>query len=329
MKHLQCSLALCLALAGATVPPLAAAPADPAKDYPNKPVRFIAPFVPGAGTDITTRTIAKKLSEVWGHQVVVDNRTGAAGAIGVDLTAKAVPDGYTICLISASHTVNAATNPKLPYDLQKDLVGLSQASSLFYVIAVHPNFPAKTPKELIAYAKANPGKINFGSSGTGGLQHFAGEMLGYHAGVKLVHVPYKGGAASIAALLSGEIQLGFTSLLGARPHMNAGRLRILAMSAAKRSPLAPEIPTMAESGLPGYEVDQWYGVVTSSKVPPALVKKISNAIADAVKSPDVAERLKTDGSTPVGSTSGEFTAHIRSEIAKWNKLATAAGLKLH
>ena len=329
MRHLRFTLTLSLAAAATTALPLVAAPADPAKDYPNKPVRFIAPFVPGAGTDITTRTIAKKLSEVWGHQVVVDNRTGAAGASGVDLTAKAVPDGYTICLISASHTVNSATNPKLPYDLTKDLVGLSQASSLFYVIVVHPNFPAKTAKELIAYAKANPGKINFGSSGTGGLQHLAGEMLGYHAGVKLVHVPYKGGAASIAAVLAGEIQLGFTSLLGARPHMSAGRLRILAMSAAKRSPLAPEIPTMAESGLPGYEVDQWYGVVTSAKVPPALVKKLSNAIADAVKSPDVAERLKTDGSTPVGSTSEEFTAHIRSEIAKWSKLATAAGLKLH
>ena len=329
MRHLRCTLALALATAATAAPLLAATPADPAKDYPNKPVRFIAPFVPGAGTDITTRTIARKLSEVWGHQVVVDNRTGAAGAIGVDLTAKAVPDGYTICLISASHTVNSATNPKLPYDLQKDLVGLSQASSLFYVIVVHPTFPAKTPKELIAYAKANPGKINFGSSGTGGLQHFAGEMLGYHAGVKLVHVPYKGGAASIAAVLAGEIQLGFTSLLGARPHMSAGRLRILAMSAAKRSPLAPEIPTMAESGLPGYEVDQWYGVVTSAKVPPALVKKLSTAIADAVNSPDVAERLKTDGSTPVGSTSEQFTAHIRTEIAKWSKLATAAGLKLH
>jgi tripartite-type tricarboxylate transporter receptor subunit TctC len=194
---------------------------------------------------------------------------------------------------------------------------------------VHPNFPAKSVKELIAYAKANPGKINYGSSGTGGLQHFAGEMLGYHAGVKLVHVPYKGGAASMAALLAGEIQLGFTSLLGSRAFVNSGRLRILAISASKRSPAAPDLPTMAEAGLPGYEVDQWYGVVTSSKIPPALVKKLSNAIAAAVKAPDVSERLMTDGSTPVGSTSEQFTAHIKSEIAKWRKLATAAGLKLH
>ena len=319
------------ALAGAALAalPLHAAQPDPAKDFPNKPVRFIAPFVPGAGTDITTRTIARKLTEVWGQQVVVDNRTGAAGAIGVDITAKAAPDGYTICLISASHTVNAATNPKLPYDLEKELAGLTQASSLFYVVAVHPGFPAKSVKELVAYAKANPGKINYGSSGTGGLQHFAGEMLGYHAGIKMVHVPYKGGAASIAALLAGEIQLSFTSLLGGRPHANAGRLRILAITASRRSPAAPEYPTMAESGLPGYEVDQWYGVVTSAKVPLPLQRKLSAAIADAVKSPDVAERLKTDGSTPVGSTSEQFSAHIRSEIAKWRKLAAAAGIKLH
>jgi tripartite-type tricarboxylate transporter receptor subunit TctC len=329
MQASQHTFNLVITAAAAAALPLQAAQPDPVKDYPNRPVRFIAPFVPGAGTDITTRTIAKKLSEVWGHQVVVDNRTGAAGAIGVDITAKATPDGYTICLISASHTVNAATNPKLPYDLEKDLVGLSQASSLFYVVAVHPNFPVKSVKELIAYAKANPGKINYGSSGTGGLQHFAGEMLGYHAGIKLVHIPYKGGAASIAALLAGEIQLSFTSLLGGRPHANAGRLRILAITAAKRSPAAPEYPTMSEAGLPGYEVDQWYGVVTSVKVPPALVKKLSAAIADAVKSPDVSERLKTDGSTPVGSTSEQFTAHIKSEIAKWRKLAKAAGLQLH
>ena len=325
------ALLLRLALAAATLAalPLQAAQSDPATDFPNKPVRFIAPFVPGAGTDITTRTIARKLTEVWGQQVVVDNRTGAAGAIGVDITAKAAPDGYTICLISASHTVNAATNPKLPYDLEKELAGLTQASSLFYVVAVHPGFPAKSVKELVAYAKASPGKINYGSSGTGGLQHFAGEMLGYHAGIKMVHVPYKGGAASIAALLAGEIQLSFTSLLGGRPHANAGRLRILAITASRRSSAAPEYPTMSESGLPGYEVDQWYGVVTSAKVPLPLQRKLSAAIADAVKSPDVAERLKTDGSTPVGSTSEQFSAHIRSEIAKWRKLAAAAGIKLH
>src|SRR5512134_30520 len=183
----------------------AAAQVDVARGYPDKPVRFIVPFAPGAGTDLTARTIAQKLSENWGQQVVVDNRTGAAGAIGVDLTAKAIPDGYTICLISASHSVNSAVNPKLPYDLLKDLAAISQASSLFYVVYHNPSVPVKSIKELIAYAKANPGKLNFGSSGTGGLQHFAGELFNYMAGVKMIHVPYKGTAAVIPAMLAGAV----------------------------------------------------------------------------------------------------------------------------
>jgi len=324
----RCHVSLFLTAAVVALPLHAAQP-DPAKDYPNKPVRFISPFVPGAGTDITSRTIAKRLSEVWGQQVVVDNRTGAAGAIGVELTSNAPPDGYTICLISASHTVNSATNPRLPYDLTKDLQGISQVTSLFYVVAVNTSSPVKSIKDLIGQAKASPGKLNFGSSGTGGLQHFAGEMLSYMGGVKLTHVPYKGGAASIAALISGEIQIGFTSLLGARPHANAGRLRLLAITAAKRTAAAPELPTVAEAGIPGYEVDQWYGVITSSKVPRPIVRKLEEAIIAAVKYPELAQRFAADGSTPVGSTADHFSAHIKSEIAKWSKLAKAAGLQLH
>src|SRR5262245_40972665 len=240
--------------------------ADAAQDYPNRPIRFIAPFVAGAGTDPTARTIAQKLSEAWGQQVIVDNRTGAAGAIGVDLTAKAVPDGYTICLISASHSVNSATNPKLPYDLTRDLQAISQATSLFYVLYVHPSVPAKSVQELIAYGKANPGKLSFGSSGTGGLQHFAGEMVNYLGGIKMVHVPYKGGAAATADALAGNIQVGFGTFLSSRVHYKAGRLRPLGITARQRSSIAPDLPTLAESGLPGYEVDQWYGVITSAKV---------------------------------------------------------------
>ena len=309
--------------------PLLAAQTDAAKDYPNKPVRFIVPFVPGAGTDTTGRTIAKKLTDEWGQQVIVDNRTGAAGAIGVEITAQAIPDGYTICLISASHTVNSATNPKLPYDLTKDLRALSQATSLFYVLTIIPSVPAKSVNELIAHAKANPGTLHFGSSGTGSLQHFSGEMFAHMAGVKLTHVPYKGGAASIIAMLAGETQIGFTTLIGVRPHMASGRLRVLAVSASHRSPAAPDLPTIAEAGVPGYEVDQWYGVVTSAKVPPAIVNKLSAAIAKAVKSPDVAQRFAADGSTPVGTSPEQFSAHIKSEIAKWRKLVKDAGLALH
>lgn len=319
-------LALAIACAGI---PLAHAASGEADKYPTKPIRLIAPFVPGAGTDITARAIAAKLTDHWGQQVIVDNRPGAAGTIGVDLTANALPDGYTICLISASHAVNSAINPKLPYDLLRDLQAISQATSLFYVMYVNPSVPAKSIQEFIAHAKANPGKLNFGSSGTGGLQHFSGELFNHLAGVKMVHVPYKGGAAVISDALAGNIQVGYGTLLSSRAHYKAGRLRPLAITARQRSAVAPELPTIAESGVPGYEVDQWYGIITSAKVPRPLVAKLSSAIAESVKAPDTAQRLSAEGSTPVGSTPEQFQAHIRNEIAKWRKLVKDAGLVLH
>lgn len=303
--------------------------ADAADDYPRRSVRFIIPFVPGAGTDLTTRTVAKKLTETHGQQFIADNRAGAAGAIGAEITAKANPDGYTICLISSGHTVLSATNNKLPYDLERDLHAVSQVSSLFYVLAVHPSFPAKSVKDLIAYAKANPGKVNQGSSGTGALQHFAGEMLAYQAGVKFVHVPYKGGAASLAAVMAGEVEMSFTTLLSARPHMSSGKIRILGITAGKRSPAIPEIPTIAESGVPGFEANQWYGVVTSGKVPMPIVNKLSVMLKQAVHAPDVVERLTADGSTPLTSTPAQFKAHISSEIGKWRRLVKDAGLQMN
>jgi len=303
--------------------------ADPSGDYPRRSVRFIVPFVPGAGTDLTTRTVAKKLTETHGQQFIADNRAGAAGSIGADIAAKANPDGYTICLISSGHTVLSATNDKLPYDLEKDLHAVSQVSTLFYVLTVHPSFPAKNIKELIAYAKANPGKVNQGSSGTGALQHFAGEMLAYQSGVKFTHVPYKGGAASLAAVMAGEVQMSFTTLLSARPHMFSGKIRILGITAGKRSPAIPDIPTIAEAGVPGFEANQWYGVITSAKVPMPIVNKLSAMLKDAVNSPEVVERLSADGSTPLTSTPAQFKAHISSEISKWRKLVKDAGLQMN
>lgn len=322
------NMMLTLTAAWAGIPMAHAASAE-VDNYPTKPVRFIAPFVPGGGTDITARAIAAKLTQRWGQQFIVDNRAGAAGAIGVELTATAAPDGYTICLISASHSVNSATNPKLPYDLTRDLQAISQATSLFYVMYVHPAVPAKSVSELITYAKANPGKLNFGSSGTGGLQHFAGEMFNFLAGIKMVHIPYKGGAAATSDALAGNIQVGFGTLLSSRPHYKSGRLRPLAITARQRSSTAPELPSIAEAGLPGYEVDQWYGIITSSKVPRPLVDKLAVAIAESVKSPETAQRLSGEGSIPVGSTPDQFNAHIRTEIAKWRKLAKDAMLVLH
>ncbi len=303
--------------------------ADVARDYPSKPVRFISPFTPGAGTDTTARMLAKFLGDTMGQQFVVDNRTGAAGSIGVELTALAPPDGYTICLISASHSVNSGTNPKMPYDLGRDLQGISQATSLFYAVYINEKVPVKNVRELIAHAKANPGKLMFSSSGTGGLQHFAGEMFNHMAKVRMTHVPYKGTAAGVIANLAGDVQVGFGTFFGVRAHWQAGRVRVLAITASKRSPAVPEIPTVAESGVPGYEVDQWYGVITGARVPKPIVSKIRNGIVAALKDPEIAKRLATDGSTPVGSTPEQFTAHIRSEMAKWNKLAKDARLDLN
>ncbi|MGE0558962.1 MAG: Bug family tripartite tricarboxylate transporter substrate binding protein [Burkholderiales bacterium] len=303
--------------------------ADAAKDFPNKPVRLIAPFTPGAGTDTTARMLARHMSDQWGQQVIVDNRTGAAGAIGVSIANDANPDGYTICLISASHSVNSATNTKLPYDLTKDLQGISQATSLFYVVYINSAVPVKSIQEMVAYAKANPGKLLFSSSGTGGLQHFAGEMFNHLAKVKMVHVPFKGSASGIVANLAGEVQVGFGTLFGVRAHWQAGRLRVLAMTKARRSQAIPDIPTVAEAGVPGYEVDQWYGIIGSAKIPKPVVNRIRGAIVTALKDPEVAKRLARDGSTPVGSTPEEFSRHIKSEVDKWRKLAKDAGLQLH
>ena len=330
MKSIQATIAamvMCTCTAYAPLPSMAQG--NGAKSYPSRPVRFVSPFTPGAGTDTTARTLAQKLSDLWGQQFVVDNRTGAAGTIGVEITAHAQPDGYTICLISASHSVNSATNPKLPYDLSKDLQGVTQATSLFYALYHSPQVPVKNAKELIAYAKANPGKLLFGSSGTGGLQHFAGEMFTHLSGATLTHVPYKGTSAVITAMLSNEVQVGFGTLFGVRPHMQAGRLRVVAITAARRSPSVADIPTLAEAGIPGYEVDQWYGVVTGAKVPREIVEKLSAAMANALKDPEVVKRLAADGSTPVGSRPEAFSAHIRTEIAKWQRLVKDAKISLH
>ena len=305
-----------------------AAPPDPAKDYPTKPIRLIVNFAPGAGSDTTARTVAQKLGERWGQQVVVDNRMGASGAIGVDITAQAIPDGYTLSLISASHTVLSATNPRLPYDLTRDLQGIMQATSLFYALTVPVSSPAKSVKELVAFAKTHPGKLNFASSGVGSLQHFAWELFKHQTNTRLTHVPYKGSSASLVGMLAGEVQAGFFTMFGVRPHLNSGRVRVLAVSASKRSPLLPEFPTVAEEGVPGFEVDQWYGFVTSAKVPRPIVAKLQAAMADVLKAPDVAQRLGADGSTAVGSRPDEFHAHLNGEIVKWRKLVKDAGLTL-
>jgi tripartite-type tricarboxylate transporter receptor subunit TctC len=309
----------CLAAPGA----VAAQPAA----YPTKPIRLIVPFAPGGGTDITGRTIAHKLGERWGQQVVTDNRPGANGTIGADLIAKAAPDGYTIGMITSSHSVNPSLMKKLPYDLEKDLAPLTQATTQPYALVLHPAVPAKSLKELIALAQAKPGALNYGSSGTGGLSHLSGALLGSLAKVNLVHVPYKGGSPAMTDVIGGQIQMLFSTLLQAQAHIKSGRLRAIAVTTARRSPAAPDLPTMQEAGLPGYEVAGWYGVVAPAGLPKPLIARLNREIADILRSPEVRDRLAADGSEPVGSTSEAFGLHIRSEVAKWRRLIAETGIR--
>src|SRR5215831_4210727 len=312
------------AIAASTV--LAAGP-PAAENVPVKPIRFMVPYVAGGGTDVTARALAQKLSETWGRQVIVDNRPGGSGAIAIDLTAKAAPDGSTICIVTASHGVDAAINRALPYDFVRDLAAVSQVGSIAYLIYDLPSFPVKSVKELIAHAKANPGKVNYAAGGA--IQYLGWELLAHRTGIRLVHVPYKGGSAVVTAVLSGEVQIGMQSLITVRPHLLSGRLRGVAVTSSKRSPALPELPTVAESGVPGYEVDQWYGVVAPGKTPHAIVARLQEGIAAALRSPDMVQRMSADGSTPVGSTPAQFGAYLKAEVARWRTFVREAGLTLN
>jgi tripartite-type tricarboxylate transporter receptor subunit TctC len=306
--------------------PTYAAQVDVAR-YPSKPIRFVVPYAPGAGTDTTARTIAAKLAQQWGQQVVVDNRTGGGGAAGIEYTANANPDGYTMGLVTASHATAQASGQKLSYDLTKDLQAITLLTTVFYVVYVPVSLPVKSVKDLVAHARANPGKLNYGTSGPGSLQHFAGELMSHMAGIRMVHVAYKGSAPIITAMLANEVHLGFNSMFSVRPQVQAGRLRWIAMTASKRSPTV-DLPTVSEAGLPGYEVMQWYGLVTSARTPTAIVKKLHAGVIDALKAPDVAQRLTADGSDIVATTPEEFGAYMKSDIAKWRKLIREANLTL-
>ncbi len=315
-------LRLCAFICGLILP-LAGAAAD---NYPNRPIRFIVPLTAGAGSDTTARAVAQKLGAILGQQVVVDNRPGASGNIGLELAAKSPPDGYTVVLVSASNTVNPALI-KTPFDLVRDFSPVSQLTAQPYALTVHVSVPAKTVREFIELARARPRMLTYGSSGTGGLSHLASELFAQMAKIEWIHVPYKGGAAAINDLLGGQINAQFTTIIGTTQHVKAGRMRWLAISTAQRSRAAPDLPTIAEAGVPGFDVGGWYGVLAPARTPPAVVVRLSNEINNALKAPDVGERFAADGSEPIGRTPENFAAYIKSEIAKWAKVVRETGVR--
>lgn len=300
-----------------------------AQAYPNKPVRFIVPFAPGGNTDVQGRLIGQKLSEIWGQQVVIDNRPGAGGTLGVELASKAAPDGYTIVLASFGNIlVGASLYKKLGYDPVKDLDPVVLVSTPPGLMAIHPSLPAKSVKELIAYAQANPGKLNYGSAGNGTWNHLFAEQFKALAKIQMTHVPYKGAAPAVTDLVGGHVQVVFSPFPTAMPHVKSGRLRALAVTSARRSPVLPETPSVSESGLPGYEAASWFAVLAPAGTPKAIIRKLNADINQIFARPEVRAAFTSDGAEPAGGTPEDLAKSIREGIAKWGKLVRDLGVKL-
>ncbi len=300
-----------------------------AQTYPAKPIRFIVPFTPGGGNDTIARLIGQKLTAAIGQQVLIDNRPGAGGAIGAEAAARSPADGYTIFLAGvATHGINPNLRKKLSYDPVRDFDAVSLIASAPLLVVVHPSLPIKSVKQLIALAKAKPGQINYASNGAGGSSHMAVELFKTMTSTNLVHIPYKGLAPALTDLLSGEVQLMFSSAVAMLPQVKAGRLRAIAMTGAKRSPAIPDIPTVAEAGVPGYETGSWYGIVAPAGTPKPAIDRLSKEVIAIVHSPEITGRLNDEAIIPVGSTPAEFTAHIKKELARWAKVIRQSGIHL-
>jgi tripartite-type tricarboxylate transporter receptor subunit TctC len=300
-----------------------------AADYPARPVRFVVPFPPGGNTDILARTLANALADMWKQQLVIDNRGGAAGGIGTDLVAKSAPDGYTILLGTiGSISINPSIYKNLPYDPLRDLAPITLMSSNPLVMMLHPSVPAKSVKELIALAKARPQALTYGSGGSGTSTHLAVELFKHMAGIQATHVPYRGAALASPALLGGEVSMLFDNLAPALPHIRSGRVRALAVTSTQRSSVLPDMPTVQESGLPGYEVTGWYGVLAPAGTPAAILSKLHADVVSALKLPEVMTRLRNDGAEPVGSTPAEFVQFIRAETKKWAEVVKISGARV-
>lgn len=304
----------------------AATPAA-AADYPTKPVRLVVGFAPGGGTDTTARAISQKLTAALGQQVIVDNRPGASGTIAADIVANAIPDGYTVLLGTIALVINPSLAAKMPFDTLKDLAPVTRAADSTNILVVHPSVPAKSVKELIALAKSKP--LNCGSSGVGGAGHLAVELFNLQAGTKITHVAYKGGGPAIVDLLAGNIQMIFATAASSIGHVKAGKIRALAVTTAKRSSLVPDLPTVAEAGLPGFEANNWNGVLVPAKTPRPIINRLNKEFAAALNLPDIKEFLFNQGLEAAAGTPEEFAAYMQSEMVKWAKVIKAAGIKVN
>lgn len=297
------------------------------RDYPTRPVRIVVPTSPGGKLDVVTRLMALKVSELMGQSLVVDNRPGASTNIGSELVARAVGDGYTLLINSQPLAVNPSLYSRMAFDVEKDLTPVTLLTAAPYVLVVHPSVPVKSVKELLSLARAKPGALNYASGGNGTNFHIAMELFKNQSGVKLTHVPYKGGGAAMMSVLAGEIEVTIPSLAGALPQIKAGRLRALAICSARRSALLPQIPTIAEAGVPGYEFSAWVGVLAPGTTPAALVSTINGYWVKAARTPEVASRMSNDGNDVIAGTPAQFAAIIKAELPRWNKVIRDSGIK--
>ncbi len=295
--------------------------------YPERPLRLVVPYSAGGSTDTVARIIGTRLSERLGQQVVLDNRTGAGTIIGTEIVARSAPDGYTLLMATPPLAVNPSLYGKVPYVLERDFVAVTNIAGSSNLLVVHPSVPSTTTRDLVALLKAAPGKYNYGSSGIGGAGHLAMALFESMAGVDVAHVPYKGGAPAVVDLVAGRISLMMANLTTAQPHIRAGRLRGLGVGTKVRSPLFPEMPTLAESGVPGYEANNWNGVVVPAGTPRAIVERLQREIAAVLKEPVIAERMAGAGLEPIGDTPEQFARYLKSEAEKWGRLVKAAGIK--
>ncbi|HEV7803136.1 MAG TPA: tripartite tricarboxylate transporter substrate binding protein [Burkholderiales bacterium] len=296
--------------------------------YPTRPIRMVVPFSAGAGvTDIMARLVGQHLGASIGQQIVIDNRPGAGGIPGTEVVSRAPPDGYTLLMTNVALAVNPYLYPKLPYDAVKDFMPVTMVNSAPLLLVVHPSIAAKSVKELVAYAKSHPGQLNYGSGGVGSTPHLSGELFKSLAGIDAVHVPYKGGAPALTDLVGGQLSFMIENVPGTMPFVKAGKLRALAITSPQRSSLEPALPTMAEAGVPGYEVIGWNGIVAVKGTPPAIVSRLHVEVARILRTPEVRQRLTALGAEPVGNTPDEFGAFIKAEMARWGKIIKEKGIR--